>query len=293
MPVTVYPAPHGANEIQTRSTPINSPEALLSQACPKEFKKFKDKHMIQTSFNDIGTESNIFASDNGFVNGAVTAYNEHHHLEIRPEDVWFAILAQLNIFVNAHAEELRDMFVSHEGQKHLEITDTKGITGDARHGVDWGKFTFAMTKLIAENVKDPSLREWILPAFTTTKKIDQAVAAILMMATSQKYFSYGFGLTCGLPSVTLLGEKSDWEKLAKRAERLSTFGEEPMQWYTLLKPVLSRFVQSFDAPESEEIKDFWQKIAHRSGGGSGPTYLSVSEPGHPESFLIMPLLCTD
>jgi hypothetical protein len=68
-----------------------------------------------------------------------------------------------------------------------------------------------MTRLIEENIKDPSLREWILPSFTTTTKVDQTVAAILMMATLQKYFTFGCGTCCGLPSVTLLGQQSDWE----------------------------------------------------------------------------------
>lgn len=81
---------------------------------------------------------------------------------------------------------------------------------------------------------------------------------------------------CGLPSVTLLGSKSDWEDIAKRAERLTSFGEEPTQWSELLKPVLARFVKSFDDPDSEETRDFWQRIAHKQNMGSGPTYLSVS-----------------
>ena len=132
--------------------------------------------------------------------------------------------------------------------------------------------------MIAGNIKDASLREWILPQFSTTTKVDQAVASIMMMATLQKFFSYGCGVCCGLPSVTLLGEKEDWERLAGKAERLKTFGEEAGTWYGLLKPVLERFVKSFDEPEAEETKDFWQKIAHRSGGGSGPSYLSVCFP---------------
>lgn len=47
-------------------------------------------------------------------------------------------------------------------------------------------------------------------------------------------------------------------------------------WYELLKPVFIKFVETFDDPESENIKDFWQKIAHYSGGGSGLSYLSGS-----------------
>jgi hypothetical protein len=118
------------------------------------------------------------------------------------------------------------------------------------------------------------LREWFLPAFTTTTKSDQATASIIMMSAMQKYFSYGCSIACGLPSVTLLGTKSDWQKMLSRLERLKTFGEESALWYRLLKPVFTKFVETFDDPESVQIKDFWQRIAHYSGGGSGPSYLS-------------------
>lgn len=133
-------------------------------------------------------------------------------------------------------------------------------------------------KKIEENVIDPTLREWILPAFSTTTKSDQATASIIFMATMQKYFSYGCSICCGLPSVTLRGRKEDWEKMLQRLERLKTFGEEPTEWYGLLKPVFTKFVETFDNPNSEEIKEFWQKIAHYSGGGSGPSYLSGELP---------------
>jgi hypothetical protein len=129
-------------------------------------------------------------------------------------------------------------------------------------------------KKIEENIVDPSLREWFMPAFSTTTKSDQATASIIMMSAMQKYFSYEGAIICGLPSVQLQGRKEDWEKMLGRLERLKSFGEEPTRWHELLKPVFKMFVKTFDAPESEEIKDFWQKIAHYSGGGSGPTYLS-------------------
>jgi len=141
-------------------------------------------------------------------------------------------------------------------------------------GVDYGKFAWKMSKMIADNIKDPSLCEWIQPQFTTTTKNDQAVASILMMSAMKTYFSYGCGTMCGLPSVTLLGVRGDWVKLEEKLERLPTFGEEVEQWYLLLKPVLRRFVKSFDEPESRDTIDFWQKIAHYYNGGSGPTYLS-------------------
>jgi hypothetical protein len=62
-----------------------------------------------------------------------------------------------------------------------------------------------MAQMIADNIKDPSFREWILPQFTTTTKTGQAVASIILMSTLQQYFGYGLLMLCSLPSVTLLG----------------------------------------------------------------------------------------
>jgi hypothetical protein len=223
--------------------------------------------MIHSSFTDLSnsTTPSIYASSNGFVRGAISAYNQHHHLVLRPEDVWFSILTQLNLYINKNAEELRHMFVTHEGKKELKVK---------RLDYEWGEFAKTMTHIMAANIVDSSLREWIMPSFTTTTDTDRVVASVVMMGALQEYFSYKFCVCCGLPSVTLLGEKRDWEAILTKLERIPTFGKQPTQWYQLLKPVIARFVGTFDAPESEQTKDFWQKIAHYSGGGSGPTYLS-------------------
>ena len=68
------------------------------------------------------------------------------------------------------------------------------------------------------------------------------------------------------------GQKQDWQKLLAKIEKIPSFGAEPAQWYTLLKPVLSRFVTSFDQPDSQENKDFWQTIAHYQNNWTGKSY---------------------
>ena len=87
-----------------------------------------------------------------------------------------------------------------------------------------------------------------------------------MMGALQKYFSYICRTGCALPSVTLQGEQSDWEAILQRIEKLPQLGEEPTKFYDLLRPVLLPFVDSFQSPDSAEIQDFWQKIAHKSSG---------------------------
>jgi len=266
MPVTVHPAPHSASLLDPRYDFASTPDELLAGCSHAEYRSCTK--IIQSSFADLDG-SRIKASANGFVHSVIEAYNHHHHLTIRPDDVWLAILTQLNIYINAHETELRHKFVTHEGQKELEIIDI----GTAST-YNWGGFAQNITKMIENNIIDAELREWIIPDFTTTTEKDKVVCSIVMMSTLQKYFSYKCSLKCGLPSVTLQGEKADWERILSRLGKLTTFGSEAADWYKLLVPVIEAFINTYNKPDSEEIKDIWQKIAHESGGGSGPTYLS-------------------
>uniref|UniRef100_A0A0D2XU63 DUF4419 domain-containing protein n=1 Tax=Fusarium oxysporum (strain Fo5176) TaxID=660025 RepID=A0A0D2XU63_FUSOF len=52
------------------------------------------KQIIQSSFSFNGSleENHVSASRNGLVWSSFHAYSTHHHLTIRPEDVWFAIV---------------------------------------------------------------------------------------------------------------------------------------------------------------------------------------------------------
>jgi hypothetical protein len=53
------------------------------------------------------------------------------------KDVWFSTLTQLNAYINAYAEELRHLFVEHEGQKQLTIkVKNREAGGDAKFGVN-------------------------------------------------------------------------------------------------------------------------------------------------------------
>jgi hypothetical protein len=131
-----------------------------------------------------------------------------------------------------------------------------------------------MVGLMEKNIVDPKLHEWILPNFSTTTITDTTASAVIMMATLKTYFSYEFYLTCGIPRVTLEGEKSDWMNILGRLEKLKEYGVEAIAWYHLLHPVISHFVAAFDAPASRENINFWQWVAHYHTQDSGPSYYS-------------------
>ena len=266
MPVRVKIAQHAANLCRAPPSPTaaSNIQTLFEESCPNEWEQCQE--IIQSSFHlDPDADDPVHASSNGFINGAVMAYSWHHHLVIRPDDIWVAILTQLSIYINKHAKELRGKFVAHDGKKELEvrIDGIRFTVDDSRFSVEYGFIAEKMTHLLQENVVDPELRAWVMPAFTTTDKTDEVVASILMMGTLQKYFDFKARYLCGIPSVELLGEQADWEEILKRVEKLQTFGEESTQWYRLLKPVLSRFVATFDTPQAPEISDFWARMINR------------------------------
>ena len=165
--------------------------------------------------------------------------------------------------MNAHAEDLRHLFVAHEGKKHLVVY----ASGD-RYSVDFGYMARQMGHLISQNVVDKELRNWIVPSFTTTTITDRTVSCIIMMATLKAYFSYEFCIDCGIPQVTLEGTKEDWVQLRAKIEKLKTYGVQCIAWYHLLAPVLDRFVKAFDDPHGEENITFWRRVAHVQDNGS-------------------------
>ncbi|KDR69753.1 hypothetical protein GALMADRAFT_160257 [Galerina marginata CBS 339.88] len=265
MPVTFIVAKHDANPVPDLYRPCRNSEDLLAKTWGEKSRTTRASELLQSSLVEPDF-STIVPEQNGFVDTIVAAYNGHQHLVLRPDDVWIAILGQFNFYVNAHAEDLRKHFVAHEGKKKLVVRAC-----GTRYTVDFGDLARQMVDLIHRNVVDKELKDWILPNFSTTSHNDTVVCAVMMMATLKAYFSYMFQLDCGIPSVTLEGEKSDWEKLLARLDKLESFGPEPTVWASLLRPILKRFVSAFDG---EPDLDFWGKVCHFESGGSGPTWLS-------------------
>jgi hypothetical protein len=208
-------------------------------------------------------------SDHGFVRALCDAYNHHHHLVIRPDDVWIAIMTQFVTYLDAHAEELRARFVNHKGQKQLEVnSDGTLLTAD------YVGLCSSMIDQISSHIKDPKVRDWAIPSFTTSTTIDKMAGAIILMAGMKEYFRYKFSLLCGIPLVTLEGTVEDWENIEQRASQLTLYDNKDKymtQWYALLSPVLAEFTQSVRGKPNLE---WWQKVCSRHGSGSGPRYLS-------------------
>ncbi|KAG6885175.1 hypothetical protein C0993_005258 [Termitomyces sp. T159_Od127] len=208
--------------------------------------------VFKSSFD--GTRPLIVAK-NGFVNGVTAAYVKHYNLVIRPDDVWIAILTQLNFYINAHAEELRDKFVDHQGQKTLVLSSSTPLVYP-----DSCNLFSEIRGQIHENVIDKSLIPWILPNFSTTTANDEATCSVVIMNTLKEHVSHLMLGGCGIPFLTLDGTQMDWISIVARLERLSEFGSEPELWARMLRVVLMHFIRAFYNQGVE--RHFWESMVH-------------------------------
>jgi hypothetical protein len=265
--VSVAVVEQDANHITFRPALHKAEEIKLKYSIPREF---TSTTLVASELRYIPGKRIIKErTRNGFVNTLVEAYNMHYSVSIRPDDVWMAILVQFNNYVNKNAERLRDKFVSHEGQEQLIVQDF-GSLRDA----PYGEMSKRMAHLVSENIKDPSIKNWVIPKFSTTTDIDTVSYSIIFMSVMKQYFNYEFELMCGLPFVTLLGTLEDWQDLANRARRLVEFDDDDhtiAHWAEMLIPILEEFVKS---RMGHPNLAFWNRICHHKSGGSGPTYLS-------------------
>ncbi|KAF7947257.1 uncharacterized protein EAE97_004506 [Botrytis byssoidea] len=292
MPVTIKVAKHDAEAFKpnwrdlpqpgfkTNAVPVQDPDRsflrdLLQDLAPKKPKAPKDSKSNSTIIQSTLTEeiaSKILPSGNGLVHTCLEAYNQHRHLVLRPDDIWIAIVTQFSFYVNKHSEELRSFFVAHEGKKELVVV---------QNHFDFTSFTTEMANMIQDNIVDKSFQSWILPAFSTTTRIDNIVCSSVMMSAMKKYFDYRCEILCGIPTVTLLGEISDWEEILRRLDKLEFFGpahQELIHWKEMLAPVIQNMILTFENPGAIAQVDFWSKIVHvynLSGGSSLTGWLTV------------------
>ncbi|RDA94119.1 hypothetical protein CP533_6603 [Ophiocordyceps camponoti-saundersi (nom. inval.)] len=241
---------------------VSSVEELFYLSAPEETTRVDGDNLtlLGSSWDGIGVDDimkfknkEIFASSSSFIRGAIDAWAQHQHLMLRPDEVWFEVLAQLNFYMSSRAEEVRERFVKHSGKEEIMIEVSRGVRAET--------IINRLSGELQTRVKTRWLADWVKPGFSTSTAMDDVTASVLMMGLMSSYYDYGCRVICGIPSVTLLGTKEDWVALLKKLDLLSEFGEEPSEYASVLRPIFTGFVQSWEHPKSKETKDFWSKIA--------------------------------
>ncbi|TFK73445.1 hypothetical protein BDN72DRAFT_181362 [Pluteus cervinus] len=228
--------------------------------------------LTHTSPLTFGASMAVAPAPMGLLDTAVTAYNQHYPLVLRPDDLWLTILSGLSLYVNARAERMRPQFVLHTGQKTLTVT-----RGGSRFNADWDGIIDELNDKIKANLKDTAIFEWLTPNFTTTTQIDKVAAQVSVMSIMSKYFRYEVSFLCGIPTITLDGIKDDWITLRNKLDRLKSLDETALsQWHTLLVPIFDNFIAAFDG--EIDVSGHWahmvKHIAEEDAYFPGPGHIT-------------------
>ncbi|KAM9995336.1 hypothetical protein ACTFIY_001518 [Dictyostelium cf. discoideum] len=177
---------------------------------------FKKTNILKSSLDNKGDKEKeenedlkIIVGYNSFIYSAWDSYNYHHHLEIRPDNIWMILMIKKKIL-----QVFTDYSI-------LEVGSGNGSGGS--DDISFEKLTNDMVDEICKNIKDPSIRDWIIPSFSTTTLSDKIIFSTVLMSTLKKDFIYRYGSKCGLPKVTLLGTVDDWIQLKERSLKLKEF----------------------------------------------------------------------
>ncbi len=177
--------------------------------------------------NHVGTKTPALGSDDckvhsqydvGFFEAVLAAYNNHWTLRTCPEDWWCCIVQKVARAVDDHSklESVRKFFVNHDGKIKLTVH----VESTSVYGVDYSWFFDQMTQQINDNIKVPKYVDTMTADFSCTSADQRIISQIAVMTSMQEFFEYWMVLDCGIPSLEMLGQKSDWENLVEKFELL-------------------------------------------------------------------------
>jgi hypothetical protein len=235
--------------LSNNTSPIESISAI-SKVTPEAFGS-EVSNLISPDVKGIpGISGN--ARMNGFLRAVHEAYSNHYGLVISPDDIWLAIAQGFSNHVNANAEALRKQFVKHEGKEEIKVRRDLFVKGSP--GNDWEGCFSEFSQCISDAIGEDK-RSLLVSDFSTTKALHRAVSEVTMMNTLKAYFNYVVYTKCGIPTITLTGDKADWEHLDEKVCKLKQFQCE--KWANNLLDVISYFIQAYNG---NEHKEFWTNI---------------------------------
>ena len=178
-------------------------------AIPKQLHR-----VVKTSFEG---ERLCYIADDNFYKCMVQAYADHHPLVLSPDIVWLIISQGFSRYVNAHAEEMRDLLVFHEGKMELVVNSNNDVLSPSG---DWERLLNDFSTSISRNTKG-ELADLMIADFTTTGITERIASQVSLMDVVKKYFIYtNISAGCGIPSITLEGTPDDWQKVLDKVRSL-------------------------------------------------------------------------
>lgn len=190
------------------------------------------------------------------------SYMHHLPLCLSPDDVWTVIVQGFGMHMEKNAEALRKKFVDFEGKKELTVIRNDGFLLNPKS--DWEGCFAEYSEQIKKNIGAKNHFN-LVPKFSTTGRLEQAVFDTSLMKSMDKYFVYNLCGGCGIPQVKMLGTLDDWQSLRKKLEGLSQY--DLKEWVDNLLPIIDQFIKTYQGEPDLEFWDICVKAYPQQGSG--------------------------
>lgn len=192
----------------------------------------------------------VSCPNNGLIQTIQECYDNHRPLVLTPDIIWLAICQGVSIHINEHYDSLKNIIFIEDKPDKIEIRNDS-LEYSAKH---WKSLIESFANETKKYTND-DFYSFFVSEFTTTTAIDKTAYQITLLESYKKAFEYIGDTGCGIPSILISGEKSDWMTIFKKLDMLYKIGLS--NWANNLKPIIAEFINAFDGKQN---KEFWQSI---------------------------------
>lgn len=145
----------------------------------------------------------------GFLDYLSLAYRNHFCVVIKPDDIWFMVLAELSLVIAKAPGSYASLFTTTPDKRQTIRVPTNDPTQ-------------INPALVIEHLKDcvPCNVGLFLPEFTTTTPNSRLAMHVAFCDMASPFYNYSTYL-CGIPRITFEGTEEDWAKVAQGFSKLS------------------------------------------------------------------------
>ena len=231
---------------------------------------FGDFEQLNLDLDDKLESKYILSSDipSGIFGLFHLAYANHKNIFIRPDDLWFHIVIQLQILIDNNAEELRNYFVNHQDKKNITI-DTDLYSKDS-----FIDFITKTNEIMESDVKNDFI-QLINTKFSSTSNFDITLTKISSMCAMKHYFSFTMSELCGIRNIFFGGELDDWIKIKTNLEKINNFSNTILSNYVCkVIPIVDKFIEAI---ETKPDIDFFNKVMRQDAKLAGEFSLGYGD----------------
>jgi hypothetical protein len=195
-------------------------------------------------------ESLVNCPNNGLIQTIQECYDQHRPLILTPDVIWLAICQGISIHINQNYDSFKNTLFD-ENKPEQIIVRNDSLEYASKH---WGELIQSFSDETKKYTKS-DFYSFFVSEFSTTTAIELTAYQITMLESFKKNFQYIAESGCGIPSITITGNKRDWQLILEKLQILDQIGLS--EWATNLRPIIEQFIA---ASKGKIDKTFWQDI---------------------------------